>query len=1036
MVERQFNTKLKNVQTDWGGEFRNLSTYFTSLGIVHRRSCPHTSEQNGIVERRHRHVVETGLALLAQSHVPQRFWHYAFDTAVYLINRMPSTSSSLTSPYEPAPASPEEPTAPSDPAPTTVVASSMPITSEPSNLSSTTTSAAPPSTQPSTTRPRPSNLRPNPKQTERYNPSAFQTTTTPTDPVSSPFLPPPTTEPRSFTVANKHIEWRRAMVEEFSALTSNGTWSLVPPVSGANIVDCRWVYRIKRNKTGAPYRYKARLVAKGFTQTPDVDYKETFSPVVKATTIRVVLSLVVSRQWALRQLDVQNAFLKGNLEETIYLKQPQGFVDSTKPDYVCKLHKSLYGLKQAPRVWFTRFSSAMHRLGFTGSKTDPSLFIYHRQATVLYLLVYVDDIILTGNNTAAINFVISQLSSELSLKDMGDLDYFLGLEIIKRDKDILLSQQKYILDILDRAGLSSAKSVPSPMTSSTVLMPDDSPKFSDPAKYRQIVGALQYATLSRPDISFAVNRVCQFMHSPTEHHWSAVKRILRYLLGTSHLGLLIRQNSGSTLHAFADTSWNHLAAFSDADWAGCPVDRRSTGGFAIYLGCNLVSWMARKQKTVSRSSTESEYKAIGDAVVEILWLESLMRELGFVSDSPPVLWCDNLGATYLSSNPVFHARTKHVEIDYHFVREKVAQGGLRVRFIHTDQGNDGKKPLLHLSLYEGSFCDFIGGTVRWNPSNQDEIAYTSSSMHNDELTIFDIEYTRANQVLRKRPPVRVYLSHGFSDIAFFNDGERILASDTSGAISMWDRRESDFPQRVLTTKKSIGSFASIQLLGDQCVYGATKGGLIFIWDLRRLRAGRTAACQSDKEVHSSPLTTIDLESMLQAQGHVRPMIIHSININPSCPYQLGFHIGDGWSGVLDMHNLLVSHVHSPPSPPLLDRWYTKSFTVVPPRKPSWLNEHSIYVAASASSNGLHLIDFYPHPSSPCHVDYEGSRSPGEGVERKQSVFVPLSKRATVCATHPINGTIVAGTMNASLLVISQKSLCKKGDGDDNDDGHS
>ncbi|KAK9062643.1 hypothetical protein SSX86_019831 [Deinandra increscens subsp. villosa] len=771
MVERQFNTKLKNVQTDWGGEFRNLSTYFTSLGIVHRRSCLHTSEQNGIVERRHRHVVETGLALLAQSHVPQRFWHYAFDTAVYLINRMPSTSSSLTSPYErifnrspalsflkvfgcqcfpylrpynshkmdfrssecvflgysqvhhgyrcfdssfdrvyiarhvrfnetifpfqlkppststfssdpyhswvhppfpffsdpppepsvaAAPASPEEPTAPSDPAPTTVVASSMPTTSEPSNLSSTTTSAAPPSTQPSTTRPRPSNLRPNPKQTERYNPSAFQTTTTPTDPVSSPFLPPPTTEPRSFTVANKHIEWRRAMVEEFSALTSNGTWSLVPPVSGANIVDCRWVYRIKRDKTGAPY-----------------------SPVVKATTIRVVLSLAVSRQWALRQLDVQNAFLKGNLEETIYLKQPQGFVDSTKPDYVCKLHKSLYGLKQAPRVWFTRFSSAMHRLGFTGSKTDPSLFIYHRQATVLYLLVYVDDIILTGNNTAAINFVISQLSSELSLKDMGDLDYFLGLEIIKRDKDILLSQQKYILDILDRAGLSSAKSVPSPMTSSTVLMPDDSPKFSDPAKYRQIVGALQYATLSRPDISFAVNRVCQFMHSPTEHHWSAVKRILRYLLGTSHLGLLIRQNSGSTLHAFADTSWNHLAAFSDADWAGCPVDRRSTGGFAIYLGCNLVSWMARKQKTVSRSSTESEYKAIGDAVVEILWLESLMRELGFVSDSPPVLWCDNLGATYLSSNPVFHARTKHVEIDYHFVREKVAQGGLRVRFIHT-----------------------------------------------------------------------------------------------------------------------------------------------------------------------------------------------------------------------------------------------------------------------------------------------------------------------------------------------------------------
>ncbi|KAK9061504.1 hypothetical protein SSX86_018686 [Deinandra increscens subsp. villosa] len=335
----------------------------------------------------------------------------------------------------------------------------------------------------------------------------------------------------------------------------------------------------------------------------------------------------------------------------------------------------------------------------------------------------------------------------------------------------------------------------------------------------------------------------------------------------------------------------------------------------------------------------------------------------------------------------------------------------------SGQGKDEKKPLLHLSLYDGSIFHDFAGAVRWNPSNQDEIAYTSSLYNDHKLTIFDIEHTRANQC------------HDMLN--------RILASDTSGSISMWDRRVSDLPQRVLTTTKRIGSFASIQLLGDQCVYGATKGGLIYIWDLRRLRAGRSSACQSGTEVHSSPLTWVNLESMLQAQGNFRLMEIQSININPTCPYQLGFHIGDGWSGVLDMHNLRVSHVHSPPPPPPLDRWYTKDFSIVPPRKPSWLNEHSIYVAASASSHGLHLIDFYPHPSSPCHVDYGDSRNPGESVECKQSVFVPLSKRATACATHPLNGTIVAGTMNASLLVISQKNLCKKGDGDDDDDdGHS
>ncbi|KAJ0727195.1 putative RNA-directed DNA polymerase [Helianthus annuus] len=801
MVERQFNTKLKSVQTDWGGEFRNLTPFFNSLGIIHRRSCPHTSEQNGIVERRHRHVVETGLALLAHSNLPLRFWRFAFDTATYLINRLPSRVSSNMSPYQhvfkhkpdysflrvfgcqcfpylrpynrhkidfrstpciflgyspdhhgyrcfdpvservyvarhvrfnehilpsrtpppPAPPPPSYtsifPTPPpnlsnSENNPTSTVSSpntnqppSAPTpmppqpadpvqptpfdsSSEPGPAEPTTSAPNPPinatqSAQPdSPTRPRPAHLRPNPKRPNRYNPSAYYTTTSPDQ----------LTEPTSFTVTNKSPEWSHAMNEEFHALNKNGTWSLVPYVDNSNVVDCKWVYRLKRDAQGKVTRYKARLVAKGFHQQAGVDYHETFSPVVKATTIRVVLSLAATHKWALRQLDVQNAFLHGDLQETVYMRQPQGFVDPSKPHHVCLLHKSLYGLKQAPRAWFHRLStalqqlgSALQQLGFHGSKTDPSLFILNSRGTIIYVLVYVDDIIITGNNNQAVDHIIQSLSSSFAVKDLGSLHYFLGIEVIRHGLDLILSQKKYIWDTLQRSGLSDCKPVNSPMSTSQVLMPDDSPLMPDPTKYRQVVGALQYATLTRPDIAFSVNKVCQFMHAPTENHWTAVKRILRYLKGTTDLGLRIRHDSGSILHAFTDVHWtNSVQAYSDSDWAGCPVDRRSTGGFAIYLGSNLVSWIARKQRTVSRSSTESEYKALADTVAELIWLKALLRELGIAKNYSPTLWCDNLGATFLSANPVFHARTKHVEVDYHFVREQVAQGNLHVKFIATN----------------------------------------------------------------------------------------------------------------------------------------------------------------------------------------------------------------------------------------------------------------------------------------------------------------------------------------------------------------
>nr|GEZ00338.1 putative RNA-directed DNA polymerase [Tanacetum cinerariifolium] len=388
---------------------------------------------------------------------------------------------------------------------------------QPSPVSTTSIPTPPPPTPPPPPPPlpiirqHPANLHQNPRQRVTYNPF-----------VSYAIVLPNSIKPTSFTIANNSLEWRQAMKEEYDALMKNRTWSLVPRASNTNVVDGKWVYRLKQNKNGAITCYKARFVAKGFWQQPVFDFHETFSPVVKSTTIQAVLSLAVTNNRPLRLLDVHNAFLHGNIKERVYMQQPSGFIDPQRSNHVCLLHKSFYGLKQASRAWFECLSKALFDLCFKGSKTDPSLFIYSRRHTLLYILVYVDDIIVTGN----------------------------------------------------------------------------------------------------PDTS--------------------------------------------------------LEAFSNVDWAGDSGDRRSTRKFAIYLGLNFISWTARKQRMVSRSSTEPEYKDIADTVAELTWLQALLHELGIRSSSTPILWCDNLGATYLSANPIFRARTKHVEIHYHFVQEKVAQEDLRV----------------------------------------------------------------------------------------------------------------------------------------------------------------------------------------------------------------------------------------------------------------------------------------------------------------------------------------------------------------------
>jgi histone deacetylase 1/2 len=307
---------------------------------------------------------------------------------------------------------------------------------------------------------------------------------------------------------------------EIEALRKNDTWRLVSPKSGVNVIDSKWVFKVKKHADGSIERYKARLVAKGFKQRYGLDYEDTFSPVVKPTTIRLLLSLAVTRGWSLRQLDVQNAFLHGVLEEEVYMRQPPGFVDPDHPHHLCRLVKALYGLKQAPRAWHARLGTVLRAHGFVSSTADTSLFLLQRPEVTMYILVYVDDIILISSSVSTADRLVSALGVDFAVKDLGKLHYFLGIEVTHFDSGLTLSQHKYSMDLLRRAGMLQCKSATTPMSATDKLSALDGDLLSseDATEYRSIVGGLQYLTITRPDVSYAVNRVCQYLHAPRDTH--------------------------------------------------------------------------------------------------------------------------------------------------------------------------------------------------------------------------------------------------------------------------------------------------------------------------------------------------------------------------------------------------------------------------------------------------------------------------------------------------------------------------------------
>ena len=471
-------------------------------------------------------------------------------------------------------------------------------------------------------------------------------------------------------------QWEKAMDAEYLSLIENDTWELVPLPKGRTAIRGRWVYALKEDG-----RYKARYVAKGFTQVQGIDYNEIFAPVCRYESIRTLLALAAINDWEIHSMDVKTAFLNGELEEEIYMEQPDGYELPGSENLVCRLVKALYGLKQAPRQWHKKIDATLTKFGMQKLISDAGIYHLQEGYTILILILYVDDITIMTNNKAKMAHLKKVLSSNYDMKDLGEITTFLGMTITRNRKErtIQVDQIDYIKNFLKRFGMDNCNPVMTPVAAGTSLVREgDYVDMKMITWYQQAIGSLMYAMIcTRPDIAYAVIKLSQFMTRPTTQHVQAVKHLFRYVAGTKNASIKYNGNYKES-----------IMGFSDSDWAENKDDRKSVTGYCFTLALGPVTWASRRQTTVALSSVEAEYMALTETIRQAKWHKHFMSELNIVDERyfRIPIFMDSQGAQALAENDIQGRRSKHIDIRYHYIRDEISQG--HVKLSHIDSASN------------------------------------------------------------------------------------------------------------------------------------------------------------------------------------------------------------------------------------------------------------------------------------------------------------------------------------------------------------
>ena len=477
--------------------------------------------------------------------------------------------------------------------------------------------------------------------------------------------------------------WIDACKDEIFSIEKNNTWELVVLPSGVKPIGLKWVFKIKHNADGSISKFKARLVAKGYVQKHGIDYDEVFAP-ARVETIKLIMALAASIGWKIHHLDVKTAFLHGELKEEVFVVQPEGFVVKGQEEKVYKLKKALYGLRQAPRAWNIKLNKILRGLNFQRCSKEPSLYRKEENKSLLVVVVYVDDLLVTGSSLEVIQEFKREMATKFEMSDLGKLTYYLGIEVYQGENGIVLRQDRYARKILEETGMGSCNPthVPMEMNAKFSKSPDD--KDIDAREYRRSVGCLRYLLHTRPDLSFSVGVPSRYMQEPKECHGAALKQILRYLRGTCSLGLRFKRGGNLKLEGYSDSSHN-----VDND------DGKSTTGHVFYLGDSPITWCSTKQEIVALSSCEAEFMAATEAAKQAIWLQELFGEVLNEACKRVMIRVDNRSAIALTKNHVFHGRSKHIHRRFHFIRECVENEQVEVDHV---PGSEQRADILTKSL--------------------------------------------------------------------------------------------------------------------------------------------------------------------------------------------------------------------------------------------------------------------------------------------------------------------------------------------------